>query len=78
MSVSGLDMVIHVVLGLENRLELPDGGLEVDPALALGEGDFVGRNARLDQPAFDGVDGVLVWGEELDNLILGVVLAVFV
>lgn len=69
-------MIVHVVLGLENRLELPNSRLEVDPALALGSGDLVGGNTRLDQPALDGVDGVLIGSEELNNLILGIVLAI--
>lgn len=74
--VSSLDMVVHVVLGLENRLELSNSRLEVNPALALGSGDLVGRNTRLDQPVLDGVDRVLIRGEELNNLILGIVFAI--
>lgn len=73
--VSG-GMGVDMILGLEDRLELAGGRLKMDPALASGDLDGAVWDARGDQPVFDGLDRVLFGGEELDELLLAVVVAV--
>lgn len=67
---------VLVVLGAEERLKLAGGGLEGDPALALGHADGVLGDAGSDQPRLDSLDGLGSRGKGRSDLFLSVVLAI--
>lgn len=76
MLTSALAVLVRVIAGLEDALQLANRGLELEPTLALGRANVLGRNTTLDKPVLDRVDGLLAGLEQLDHLILGVMLAV--
>ena len=74
--VASLDVVVGVEARSQQRLELADGALELDPGVGARDGDLAGVDAGLNQPALDGVDAFGLGSEDLGDLLLGVVLAV--
>lgn len=65
--------LVSVVGSLQQRLELGDGGSEVNPTLALGDG---GRDTSILQPLLNGLERALLGSKEFSDLFLGVMLAV--
>jgi hypothetical protein len=59
-------VLVRLVLGGEELLRLRDGDVGVDPGLALGE---LTVDAVYCEPGLDGVDGVLLGGKELCDLL---------
>lgn len=74
--VAGLDVVVGVESRGQEGFKLAHGAGELDPGVGARDGDLSGVDAGVDEPALDGVDVVALRGEELGDLLLGVVLAV--
>lgn len=76
MLLVGASMVVGVVLCLEDILELFNGAVEGDPSLTLGDEDGVLGDTGSNEPLLDDIGRLVGRLEELNNLFLGVVLAV--
>jgi hypothetical protein len=68
--------VVDVVLGAQQALDLVGIGIKLNPLLVDGLRDAVGVNARRLQPVADRRNGVRRGGEELVDLLGGIVLSV--
>lgn len=72
----GFLVLIKVVVGLENVLELANRSLKVQPAFALGRRDLVFRDSSLNQPSLDSFNRFRGRREEVNDLVLGVMTSV--